>query len=251
MTEGYTDFEFDLSTALLDRLIETLDRLNCATMNEKNIGDIPDEQGVYQLYLNDTLVYIGKTDADAGLRRRLVRHMKKVQHRMGLELDHIFFKSVRIYVFTPLDLESQLIKYYNNKAVVEWTNSGFGANDPGRERDTTKYKNSHFDKMYPIDIERPISIDLPPYGTAATVLQKLKVFLPYLFRFEKIRNRPHPDLQNTKISLESLPHFTTKAIISTVVKQLPDGWQATQLPSHIILYREARHYPSGTVIAQS
>jgi hypothetical protein len=46
--------------------------------------------------------------------------------------------------------------------------------------------------------------------------------------------------------------ITARRMIQEIVAQLPMGWQATQLPSHIILYKEApRTYAQGIVIAVS
>lgn len=109
MIPGYVDFEFDLPGALLARLVQVLDTLPPATLSREFLDDIPDAQGVYQLFLDAALVYIGKTDAEAGLRKRLDRHRLKIQHRNGLDPNRVAFKAVRIYVFTAVDLETQLI----------------------------------------------------------------------------------------------------------------------------------------------
>src|ERR1041385_6312831 len=135
MIAGYVDFEFDLPEALLAKLIEIFAGLNSAPLTAESIEPIPEAQGVYQLFLDGKLVYIGKTDAEAGLKKRLIRHSEKILHRTNLDPAKVSFKAVRIYVFTAVDLESQLIKHYNVISAVEWNASGFGANDPGRRRD--------------------------------------------------------------------------------------------------------------------
>lgn len=75
MTTGYTEFEFNLPDALLKELITVFDGLAPAPLLAANVAAIPEEQGVYQLFLaphgQPSLVYIGKTDAAAGLRVRL------------------------------------------------------------------------------------------------------------------------------------------------------------------------------------
>lgn len=250
------DFEFDLPGALLARLIEVLDQMETVSLVTQDLEDIPEAQGVYQLFLENELVYIGKTDAEAGLRRRLQRHQKKVQHRAGLSPEDVGFKAVRIYVFTAIDLETQLIAHYGGLSEVRWNGSGFGANDPGRNRDGTKYKDDHFDMLYPIDIDREIDLGAPRSVliNAAELLAKLKVVLPYVFRFEGGGGRsrkPHPDLDKTKVMLPKNMVTTARSVIQAVVSQLPHGWQATQLPSHIILYKEDKAYPQGQVIAKS
>lgn len=141
MIPGFTDFEFDLPEALLARLIDEFDSLHAAPLNKTAVEQVPDKQGVYQLFLDRELVYVGKTDAEAGLNRRLRRHEEKIQHRPLLDPKRVSFKAVQIYVFTAVDLETQLINHYKDKKMpAVWNNSGFGANDVGQERDTTKYK---------------------------------------------------------------------------------------------------------------
>jgi hypothetical protein len=254
MTPGYVDFEFDLPEALLARLIAVLDGMESARLTSELLAKIPDAQGVYQLFLDNELVYIGKTDAEAGLRARLDRHNSKIQHRKVLNPDHVTFKAVRIYVFTAVDLETQLIAHYGGLAKVTWNGSGFGSNDPGRNRDTSTYKEGHFDALFPIDIDRLLDVTLPKSDSAAAVLGFLKGTLPYIFRFEGETSRsraPHPDLQNTTVSMAKVTSPTARRIIEEVLRQLPAGWQATKLPSHIILYKEDMAYPHGDIIARS
>ena len=66
MAEGYVEFEFDLPAALLARLIEVFAALDPAVLGSEQLAAIPDAQGVYQLFLDGDLAYIGKTDADGG-----------------------------------------------------------------------------------------------------------------------------------------------------------------------------------------
>jgi hypothetical protein len=218
------------------------------------LHDIPDSQGVYQLFLDGNLVYIGKTDAEAGLRRRLERHSQKIQHRNGLDPSRVSFKAVRIYVFTAVDLETQLIQHYGGMSAVRWNGSGFGSNDPGRERDTTRYRQDHFDARFPIDIERSLNLEIPVWGSAADILLALKNALPYVLRYEMATPRsrsPHPDLRDTMVTMSLISHVTARAVIEAVVHELPTGWQATYLLSHVILYKETKTYPQGGVIAYS
>jgi len=254
MIPGYVDFEFDLPGALLARLIDVLGKMDSVTLAPAQLASIPDAQGVYQLFMDNDLVYIGKTDAEAGLRKRLERHASKIQHRNGLDPARVSFRAVRVYVFTAVDLESQLIGHYGGYSAVRWNGSGFGSNDPGRERDTTTYKDDHFDALYPIDINRPLDLAVQDSMTAVEAFAALKAALPYVFRYQGASPRsrkPHPDLEGTTVTLAGLSPVTARGLIKTVVEQLPAGWQATLLPSHIILYKEARQYPQGTVIARS
>lgn len=252
MTAGFVEFEFDLPGALLQRLVEVFEGMASAPLDMSTVATIPDAQGVYQLFFDGRLSYIGKTDAEAGLCKRLTRHARKIQHRVALDPTRITFRAVRVFVFTAVDLETQLIKHYSVKT---WNGSGFGSNDPGRERDTTTYKVDHFDTLFPIDIDRPLSgFLIPVEGTAAHVFNLMKDQLPYTFRAQSKgpnSRKPHPDIASTRVTLPLGTPPTTRGIISAVVSQLPAGWQAVRLPSHVILYKESKFYPSGEVLAKS
>lgn len=261
MTEvpGYAEFEFDLPEALLQRLIVALDAVPPVALTEAAMVDVPDVQGVYELSLltDGALkrVYLGKTDSEAGLKRRLRKHARKIQYRIGLEPGEVYFKALRVFVFTAVDLETQLIKHYGGVKAVDWQGSGFGANDPGRERDTTRYKDDHFDARFPIDIDRPFEFDVPHGEMAAAVFRRLKKSVPYLIRFERVSKGAqlaHADLESTAVSLQAADRTSPAAVISAVVSQLPAGWHATMLPSHVIIYKnDDRKFPSGRLLAKS
>jgi Uri superfamily endonuclease len=250
MSAGFVEFEFDLPEALLAGLTSKLTSMAGAPLIPANLAGIPDAQGVYMLLHRGIVAYIGKTDAEAGLRKRLERHARTVQHRRNLLAEDVTFKAVRIFVFTAMDLETQLIRYYSP---VPWNNSGFGSNDPGRQRDTTGLKPDGFDACYPIDIDREIAVDFPSTAKALFIVDALKAALPYTFRVERQergKRPPHPELESAEISLPCKPH-SARSLIEALVRGLPEGWQATALSSRIIMYRETREYPYGEVIARS
>jgi hypothetical protein len=245
---GFVEFEFDLSDALLARLVEIFDSLPGAPLAPAGVDELPEAQGVYQLLLGDQVVYIGKTDAEAGLRNRLGRHARSIQHRTNLDTANVTFKAVRVFVFTAMDLETQLIRHYGSPA---WNFSGFGSNDPGRNRDKTKLKPEGFDATYPIDIDRPLDMEFPEGSTAAQIVTRLKSELPYTLRFElrEGSRRIHPDFEAAQVTLPAAPR-TVRTLVEAVIQALPAGWQATALPSRVIIYREATDYLYGNVIAR-
>ena len=151
-----------------------------------------------------------------------------------------------------MDLESQLLKHYGGTSAVPWNGSGFGSNDPGRNRDKTVSSSEAFDVQFPIDIDRPLEIDRPTQASAAETLTNLKSALPYLLRFQNRpgTRSPHAELENTIVDL-STARPTARGLISTVTKSLPPGWQATKLSGRVILYKETENYPSSEVIADS
>jgi hypothetical protein len=212
---------------------------------------VPNEQGVYQLFHQDQLVYIGKTDADAGLRARLARHSLKILSRFGLDPSDVSFKAIRLFVFTVMDLETELLK----AGRPAWNGGGFGSNDPGRERDTTKIKVTNFDALYPLDIHREVQVGIPagvpvPAEEALIAIQKS---VPWKLRRQNLGGRsrkPHPELATSMVKLSS-DRGSAWNLLKEVVSQLPAHWQSTALRSHVILYKERKDYPSPIEVALS
>ena len=146
---GFDEFELDLAQSLLQQLPPKFANLAPAALTNTNTQTIPDKaQGAYLLFQKGVLVYVGKSDAEMGLRRRLERHSSKIQQRKNLVPADIEYKALSIFSFHVMDAETLLIKHYSSTLGTRpaWNDSGFGANDPGRERDTTKV--SRFDSMY-------------------------------------------------------------------------------------------------------
>jgi hypothetical protein len=242
----FKEFEFDLPRALLRDLVALLDSMEHTPLTEATVSAlIPEEQGVYQLFLDGVLVYVGKTDSEAGLNQRLKRHARKIQQRHDLDPGRVSFRAVRIFVFTAIDLEQQLIRHYGAHSVLAWNNSGFGSNDPGRERDTTALKAGHFDLLYPINIDVPLRAGMTG-GTlpVSELLAGLKAVVPYVVRHQNAGGRSraaHPDLVSAVVTLSAGVH-TAREILRLVQTALGASWQVTVQPGYVIVY------PRGTVV---
>jgi hypothetical protein len=254
--QGFKEFEFDLPSALLRDIIRLLDGMPTGVLSPSVTQQIPEAQGVYQLFCDGELVYIGKTDAEAGLRTRLTRHSNKILHRPSLAGNAVTFKAAQILVFTAMDLETQLINHYRGAmGQVAWNGSGFGSNDPGRKREETDKAPDGFDAVHPINIDVPG--EYVPIGTAAVaaVLGRLKSVLPYTLRYETLRGtngralrgNPHADLTATEVTIEE-PQQTVRGLMQQIVAALGPAWQATAFPSHVILYKEQKAYTHGVIL---
>lgn len=252
---GYVEFEFDLPSALLRNLVDEFAKVDSASLTHDHTMHVPDEQGVYQLLVGGQVVYVGKTDADSGLRGRLSKHAWTIQHRQNLQPSDVQFKAARVFVFTAMDLEKLLIRHYAQTAGDVWWNfSGFGSNDPGRNRDQTELKATGFDAVYTIDLDHPVDIKTDGGVPAARILDALRAELPYVLRAEGDGSRsrkPHPELTHHIVPPFAFKPSTTREVLTSVLNALPTGWQATALPGRIILYRENREYSAGVVIGRS
>ena len=102
------------------------------------LGVGPDKGGVYALFHNDVLKYVGS--AKSSLRKRLKDHVQRVEGRIPLEemkVSYIIFDYEQARHF-----ELSLMRDYNKP---EWNNSGFGNADPERSKGISKWH-----KKYPL-----------------------------------------------------------------------------------------------------
>lgn len=248
---GFRILEFDLPSALLEQVLATFEGMDASGLTAEATASIPNAQGVYQLFHCGKLVYIGKTDAEAGLRQRLTRHAWAILSRHNLNVAEMQFKAVQVLVFSAMDLETALIKHYKKlKHPPVWNGSGFGNNDPGRKRDRTALKEDGFDALYPINIDLPLDITVEMPATAFEVLAALSSQLPFTVRHEKT-DSALATLKGTQIgALGTVKN--TRNIVARVCGALPTGWQATRLSGRVIIYQEeVDDYPGGEIIARS
>ncbi|MBY3245159.1 GIY-YIG nuclease family protein [Rhizobium laguerreae] len=252
MTAGFIAFELDLMGAVLHQLVPQLNTMRGEPLTRAAAALLPEAQGVYLLIHQGKVHYVGKTDAQAGLRTRLTRHVAKFEQRDNIVPADVEFKAAQILVLTAMDIETQLISLYD----ADWNGSGFGSNDPGRERETTAKPPQGFDARFPINIDRSVEILTPGLTTVHRALMELKLALPFTLRYElepgakgsqAFRTRPHADLPAFPVTIPTGP-MTIRQAVKILVAALPPGWQATYFASHLILYKETRSYVHGTPI---
>jgi hypothetical protein len=246
MAQGYSEFELDIASIMKTALPAHFASIEAVPLHPDNISLIPAKaQGAYMLYLNNVLVYIGKTDSKSGFRSRLGRHYKNIQHRKGLDPKNVHFKAIRVFVFNMFDLEDMLIDEHIRQAGSrpDWNTSGFGSNDPGHKREGQDP--APFDVRTPIDIDREIpSIKDGEYHVLELLLL-LKEVLPYTFRFESNGSwrRGHPDMHGKMVQVPS-GEKTMRALLQLALNALGRDWQATVMPNRVILYKDKTTYDS-------
>lgn len=245
---GYVEYEINVERVLRDELPGVLDQVELAPMTQEAVLAIPPKaKGAYVLYENGHPVYAGKTDTRHGFRDRLTRHSYTIQHRHGFDHSVIGFKAVRIMVFSNFDVEAILIDELRrrDKTALAWNYSGFGSNDPGRNRERQE--------PAPFDVERPVNIDKPldfiPTGTLGVLdlLVALKAGLPYNFRYQTDPGRRHTvghtDQRAAPPVAVPSGQPTLRELLKVTLEALPDGWRATVFPGRVILYKESETYP--------
>ncbi|WAC74144.1 hypothetical protein OU995_05300 [Roseateles sp. SL47] len=254
--KGFAEFELDFEHALMRQLGPYFDLLAPLELTPENIESAVEAKarGAYYLLLGDRIVYIGKSDAKAGLQQRLLRHYKTLKRRKGIDWSEMKFKAVKVASLAALDTESLLLQLFQKMGEIEgsstrpeWNQSGFGSNDPGVERDTQRV--SIFDQKYPLDLDAIIDlpdIDLEDTLSLAKYLDWLKKQLKFTFRIQK-RNIPGASkLEKVQVSFPQMTQSARlKDLLLKIHQALPEGWILTVLRGKVVLYvNDERPYKS-------
>lgn len=235
-------FTFDLTGALADQLFYAIPELYPAPFTPDALDKVDTIPGIYQLYLNDRMIYIGKADRD--LRGRLYDHYRKISGRLNIQTSEMSFTGLYLEgTWIPVGPEAMLINRFKAEGTpTPWNFNGFGINDPGRERDTTYFKATHFDVEYPANLDFILSGIAPGFYSVSDILPEIKRALPYVFRYEDKKAR-HSDYLGSHMVV--VADTTAARMFDAVVYALPPGWQITALPGYVIMYKNIRAYPSA------
>lgn len=245
----HDDFRLSITKALGDQLAQALTHLGRAPLAKQYINSLDERPGVYQLYLRDEFVYVGK--AEKSLPSRLANHLRKLSGRRNINLRDVTFSC--LYVdedFSALAPEQLLISHHKEMGNIPWNNNGFGNKDPGRQRDSTILKERHFDVVFPIDLGRPVEGLDPGQISLSAFLKALKSGLPYNFRYAEPPRSTSTFLTvpQADLSADEAFHLVSEAI--------PDAWQIAVLMGYVIMYSDSpteyksawRYYRSGKVV---
>lgn len=240
-------FEIDIVRALTDQLEEAVDALSESALTTANVASVLPEQGVYQLFHKNALVYIGRAD---DLRKRLGEHLEKVRGRLNITLNDMGFTALYVHRnWTTMAPEDVLIRHYQSRTppLADWNGKSFGPHDPGRDRETTNKPTQGWDAMYPIREDWPCPTIAAGSWNGRELLMALKAALPYVLRYETSNPKRwrdgHPDYNSATITVPS-SGMKADDILRLVAASLP-GWQATAFPSHMILCKETAAYVHG------
>ena len=238
------DFRLSITKALGDQLSSALQDLVPAPLVGEALDGLKVEAGVYQLYRDGSLVYIGK--ADKSLPDRLRQHMRKISGRQGISAAEMAFTCLYVAEdFTAVAPETLLIKRYQGDGQAPWNNNGFGNKDPGRNRDTTVVEANHFDAYFPINLGVEVELH-PGHQPASRLLDSLKRELPYLLRYDKVL-KAKSGIATTEVTVPS-GKATARELFALVIGTLPAGWQLTALPGYAILYKESKPDAYGSAL---
>lgn len=225
-------FSLSLTRAMRSQLIDDMASLEATELSGDNVSSLEDRPGVYEIFLDGDLVYVGK--ASRSLHDRLLVHLRKLGGRENGLNERCTFKVLYIdedlSAFGP---EYLLIKGMKEDGKAPWNFNGFGNKDPGRQRDTTVVKEKHFDALFQIDLGVEVLADVPDSwtGPADKCLAEIKKELPFNLRFDK-------RVPGVAVSAPTMGR-TAAHWFRALIQALPEGWMITALPGYVILYQES------------
>lgn len=254
MAGQYSDgFRLSITQALSTQLYAALEALEPAPLTKENLEalyvqaaklGLDSLSGVYQLYREkpvggQELTYVGK--ADQPLPKRLGDHLFKLTGRVGISIDEISFKCLFVEEdLSAVSPEKMLIKRHQETSAIVWNNRGFGINDPGRNRDGTVLKNTHFDLEYPIDLDLKVSGLRAGPQSLRDLLQAVKVGVPYIFRYQRSAS-----FKDKRVIVPSAD-MSVDAVFRFIAGHLDETWRISALVGWTIMYPDNnRVYPSA------
>lgn len=235
------EFRLSITRALSDQLISSLAELQPEPLTEAAVSALENKPGVYQLYLEASLVYVGK--ADKAVPTRLLRHYRKLAGRANIDLAAVTYSALFVYEdLQAVAPETLLINHYRRRGGAPWNFNGFGNNDPGRNRDQTVFEGDHFDVQYPARLDWPC--DFLPAGdyNAAQLAAALKAGLPYLFRYQSASVFIE---SHVEVPAPGMPADALFALLADAVRLRDPAWRIVALPGYVIMYPWSGAYPSA------
>lgn len=243
---GCGEFEFDMANPLFEQIRHDFELLEFVELVGPNLDGMENRPGVYGLTVGGEIVYVGK--ADRNVVSRLWKHRRQLSGRRGIRPEEVQFRCLYLaQTWNPLSPEEHLIKRYR----PAWNSSGFGPNDPGRNRDKTNLKENHWHVRYPLDPDWVCEgIEAADYDVF-DLLRLVASHAPYWVRFQGNKRsaegessaqyeEAQEDYRSAAKVLVPRSGMTVEQLLLLAVAALPrpDTWQLTQLPSHILLYKE-------------
>jgi hypothetical protein len=238
---GCTQFDLNLAKAVVEQMVAAFDALEPVALSSANLLAVPPAPGVYQLLHRRCLVYVGQA-ADT-LQGRLERHRSTLSGRRGIAIEDMQYRALVVNRnWSTLATEQALLSHYRGSPA--WNNSGFGSNDPGRNRDQTAEKSGHFNVQFPINIDFPAVPSVLGLRDARVILERLKETAPFIIRFDSsaidaLRRAEVPEVSGNSIA----------AVLTAIGQALGPNWQVSALPGRVLIYRESgQAYPNAVVV---
>lgn len=236
-------YNFNFLDTVSEQLFERLKQVEATSLTADALVELGEfqrengsKQGVYVLHLDGVPVYIGKAD---NMRARLTKHMKKISGRQNITSGQISYKCLLLdKSMSTAANETILMRMFQPHGT--WNKTGFGPNDPGKERDTTTP--SSFDSAHPIRVDFPVD-GVEDAETIESLFRKMKASLPYVFRYEAL-----PVAIASRTLELSSTHRSAQALLAAAMATFDHGWRAAVLSYGMVIYHNKKNYPHAQAV---
>lgn len=183
-------FRFEVGPAILQQLLVKLESLVHHPLDDALAAGHP---GFYQLFLDGSPVYIGKTSRSIGERMR--EHKKKIRGRVTF--DRITCKYAYVEDPSLVDVsENALIGFFDELNAAEWNHSGFGSKVTGYGRAGQKI--SVWADQFPPDLSWLVEAGSDDSKTLGQIIWQLTRKAPITFslprKYKKSFDEDHPEV---------------------------------------------------------
>ncbi len=138
-------FRFNFTKAVQDQFRDQLE-----SQPQRPLADAhaPEEPGVYVLYRDGHVVYVGKTP---NLSKRLREHANRIMNALGISIEEMSCRHLAVdEEWMAEAAEKLMIQAYE----PDWQGSGFGGHTPGSGRPGLRPR--EWDRMFPPKQQQPI-----------------------------------------------------------------------------------------------
>lgn len=235
------EFHLSIMKALADQLDDGLGELEPEPLDLGRLSGVEHKPGVYQLYKDGVLVYIGKDESSVA--KRLREHYDKIKCRLNIAVSSMTFTA--LYVHEDLHAvapEKRLINHYKQQGLASWNGKGFGPHDPGRKRDETEFGPTHFDSMYPADLGWVCEEISSGTYSADVLLGGAKESLPFVFRYQAAAFHKEVEVIIPKDRPTADEVFE---LLGLAINAADSRWRITALPGYVIMYPKPGPYPGA------
>lgn len=242
-------YNFHFLNTVSQQLVAELEQLPVTLLDASHLNDLGSfqqergaMQGVYVLHYDGKPVYLGKAN---NVRDRLDQHLRKLSGRQNIDLSKVGYKALLLdQSMSTAANESVLIRIFQQRHSEMWNSQGFGAKDPGRNRDNTVP--NRFDSNYPIRADHPIHLtkNKMPVGQ---LLNTIKQQVPFVFRFN-LEDKAGLDVDLRDLLPNATGEVPAQELLQHAVSTLGAGWKAAILSHGMVLYRTNANYRYGREI---
>lgn len=224
-------FRFEFGPAILAQVLEKIDNLPIAPLENVAVEAAAAYPGFYQLFRLGKSVYVGRTIRPVG--QRLGEHARKLRGRIPLAEMGARFLFVEDLSLVGLS-EDAMIAYLHPLGLDPWGKMGFGSKVTGFGR---AGQESGWHDEFPADLTMPVSAGHVKPRTLRQLIGSIAKSAPMVLSIPK-RLVPRFKEDHPESFVVELQERTFEAWVADVESRLALGWRVVRKPMAWYVVRE-------------